>query len=194
MGLDLIELAMQLETRFRIEFARDEYQTAFSGTAGSLCDFVWQKIQGVQPALLDFQDLHTRVRRALLATPGRPWWYRGVRVERLLGQTDLARSWDSLQCTLGVSLPALAEDPANGQVGVPAQCASVLRLTHWIAEHCPDRAKRLKNATTGRAPAAEQMTREECCQGVRQVLADVLDLDPEQVTPQAHLIEDLGMG
>jgi hypothetical protein len=90
MGLDLIDLGMHLEKRFRIEFDRDEYPTAFSGTAGSLCDFVWEKLQGVQPALLDVHGLYNHLYRTLMATPGRPWWYRGTRLQRILGHDDLA--------------------------------------------------------------------------------------------------------
>ena len=66
---------------------------------------------------------------------------------------------------------------------------------YWMAGHCPDRVSWIRQATaTGQTPDPDRMTREECWQQVRQVLADVLDLDPEKVTPEAHLIEDLGMG
>jgi acyl carrier protein len=47
---------------------------------------------------------------------------------------------------------------------------------------------------TKRPTGAEQFTREECWEGVREVLADVLVIKPDQIRPDCHLIDDLGMG
>jgi acyl carrier protein len=49
-------------------------------------------------------------------------------------------------------------------------------------------------SVTDRPTGAEQFTREECWQDVREVLADVLVIKPDQIRPDSHLIDDLGMG
>jgi acyl carrier protein len=95
MGLDALEIRFRLEKRFGIEIRGPRLNVVFQ-TAGSLSEFVWQKLQG----------------------------------------------------------PSVTEPPVG----------------------------------------AERFTREECWAEVRDILADVLVIKPDQICPESRLIDDLGMG
>ena len=59
-------------------FRGDERMAAFCHTAGTLSEFVWQKLQGVQPAVPDLLRLSHEVWETLRAAPGQRWWYFGA--------------------------------------------------------------------------------------------------------------------
>jgi acyl carrier protein len=195
MGLDLVELAMELEKHFGIKFSNDEYYPAFCDTAGTLCEFVWQKLQGISPGVADFRRLHKELHTHFMSAPGRPWWYRGMNLKRLMSKGDLSENWRWLEQSLGISLPALLRDPSTNRLQIPPECASMSRLMYWIVENHPKRVSWLRSSSAaGRTVEAARFTHEDCWLGVRDAIAEIINIKAEQVTSDSHLIEELRMG
>ncbi len=194
MGIEIFEITFQIEKRFGIKFQKGEHAAAFYDTAGTLYEFVWQKLQGVEPAIPDLPRLYREVWKTLNSAPGHHCWYFGARTERFLGSRELNANWGWLEQSLGLKLPELVRDSASGRIHVPKECETSHRLATWIAKTYPDRVDYLRPVgTTGRPAGWERFTREDCWLGVRDVLAETLCVEPEDVVPEAHLICDLGM-
>lgn len=196
MGIDALEIRFRLEKRFGIRFEGEGALVPFHNTADTLCDFVWAKVNGIEPGAPDVQKLYARVNKAL-QTAGRGWWrswYGNPRIMDLLGSDDVDEKWNKFQRALGLSLPALARSAGSDDAVVPAECATISRLVQWIIEQHPQRIdwQRPPGTRTRQRPVA-CISREECWSGVREILAETLGVDPEQVVPDAHLIDELGM-
>ncbi|MBI3860546.1 MAG: hypothetical protein HY290_01475 [Planctomycetia bacterium] len=193
MGLDIFEISIELERKFGIKFERDEHLAAFCDTAGTLCEFVWQKLQGIRPAIPDLMEIYQQVSDFLNTAPHRRWFV-GGRVERFLSREDLGTDWKWLEQSLGVTLPALVRDAKSGRDCVPRECLTSFQIATWIAKNYPERVVYLRTAVTNDPPAgARRFSREDCWIGVKEVLIDALGVKPHEVVPEAHLINDLGM-
>jgi acyl carrier protein len=191
MGLDPLEIIFRIEKRFGIDI-RGDARSAFQ-TPGTLCEYIWQRLQGIQPGVPDFQKLWKQIDDALPPAPAWQWWFQRS-AESRLENGDLEDNWRRFQRTLGVSLPPLVYCEEKDKFCLPRGFRTTPGIILWIIQNQPDRVTWLrKPSTADRPPGAECITHEECWRAVRGILADVLVLDPSQVVPEAHLIEDLGM-
>jgi acyl carrier protein len=192
MGLDPLEICWGLEKRFGISMRRPA-RWAFL-TAGTLNEFVWQKLQGIQPGVPDDAEVRKEIHDALPPRPPKRWWFQHNHFDELFTNGSVDENWQRFQHALGLQLPPLEHCQETNTLGLPRGFRTEASVILWIMKHHPERVTWLEPpSATDRPPGAEQITRDECWLGVRQVLADVLVLDPDKVTPEAHLIEDLGM-
>ncbi len=98
------------------------------------------------------------------------------------------------QQALDISLPPLTRSGEWNELSVPPECSTVSRVVQWIISNHPHRVRWLRPpGGTATRPAAN-LSREECWSAIREILADTLAIDLDQVTPDAHLVDDLGMG
>lgn len=192
MGLDPLEIAFRLEKRFGIRI-RPNPAVEFL-TAGTLCDAVWQVLQGIQPGTADWAELSKQLDAALPPAPDRRWWSRSATFEELFENGDLENNWRRFQRSLRLSLPPVTCCEKSGKLRLPRGFRTHASVMFWISQNHPDRVTWITEPTAiDRPPGAETVTREECWLAVREILADVLALDPEQIVPESLLYEDLGM-
>jgi hypothetical protein len=103
--------------------------------------------------------------------------------------------WLALQEALGLSLPELEQPPNEEYPCVPRECDSILKLSHWIAEHYPDRVEWAPLSLDRAGKMADKTwTEEEVWRILQDCIVDALGVKREAVTPEARMIEDLGMG
>ena len=102
--------------------------------------------------------------------------------------------WQSLEKMLGVSLPQLERPPGKKYPRIPRQYDSVVSLTYWIIEHHPERAQwsPVDCRKTGKS-AERTWSEEEVWEALCDCISDALGVKREKVTPDARMIEDLGM-
>lgn len=193
MGIDMLSITFRLEERFGTSFKGHFPGQAFQ-TAGTLCEFVWLKLQGIQPGMPDFEELRKRVTDALPDAPVRRGWFPGDEFEASLTNGDLQGNWQRFQQAIRLPLPQLEHDAGTNELRLPRGLRTTASAVIWIVQNHPDRVAWLrKPSPTERPPGADGITHEESWLRVRDVLADVLVVEPEQIVPEAHLIEELGM-
>ncbi len=76
----------------------------------------------------------------------------------------------------------------------PQMKTPVIALTYWIAEQYPERAEKIPVSCerTGKM-ASRTLTDQEVWDILCECIHDVVGVKPEEVTPDARLVEDLGM-
>jgi acyl carrier protein len=192
MGCDPLEIIFRIEKRFGID-VRDDARSAFQ-TAGTLYEYVWQRLQGILPGVPDSSVLSKQIDEALPTATGRRWWFQSASFEARFENGDIEDNWRRFQRTLRVSLPPLVLCEETSKVRLPRGFRTHASVILWMLQNHPERVTWLREPLeTDRPPGAEKITRDECWVRVRAILADVLVLDPNQILPESHLIEDLGM-
>ncbi|MBI3467956.1 MAG: hypothetical protein HY000_33535 [Planctomycetes bacterium] len=196
MGIDYLDIRFRLQKCFGINTCNDENWFLFH-TAGMLHDFVWQKLQGKQPACPDTHALGRKVQQAIKGLKGfgrHRSWLPAWSLEKLIPADNRREHWQQLSQALECPLPPLIEEPEVATPRVPAECRTLTDLVFWILKHHPESAPLLREERIEPPPpGAESWTEEEVWQAVRSILCDVLAVKPEEVTREAHLVNDLGM-
>lgn len=105
-----------------------------------------------------------------------------------------AANWQALEEALGVTLPILEDSVDGGVPVIPQRYSSLIALTYWIAEQFPERVERIPVSCerTGKM-ASRTWTDQEVWDVLRECICDALGVKPEEVTPDARMVEDLGM-
>jgi hypothetical protein len=94
---------------------------------------------------------------------------------------------------LGVELPPLEPQP-SGVSRIPASCATHTRLMFWMMEQRPDCVVWKAKAGQSRAPDnASEWNAASIQIAVFQAITEALGVDPDEVTLDADMVEDLGM-
>lgn len=194
MGIDLFDIQHRIERRFGIEVCNDEL--AFFEFVGTLEDFVWQKLQGTQPAIRMWQyhltGLHRRIVAAIRALPGYRWRLSG-RLEKLIPTGNRGDCWAELGRQLGVDLPPLEQRDEDGAPQIPRHLKYVSSLTYALLRDYPNHGVFVRGESQQSPPlSSTQWTRQASIEAIREILVDVLRVKPHEVVRTAHLCRDLG--
>lgn len=193
MGIDHLDIKFRLEKKFNLRIDNDEMWFAFK-TVGTLYEFVWQKLQGIQPALpLEGWCLYEHVLALTLKLPGarNRFWQT---FERMIPRQNRGDSWKELSELLGCPLPPLVERPTDSTLSFPKECETPYELANWLFKHHSDRFPVFREQQITAPPdGGTQWTRAEVWAGIQEFLIDTLGVEPEEVVPEARLVEDLGM-
>ena len=195
MGLEAIDLAFRLEKRLGIKIEHTEGIAVFFDTAGTIHHYLVGKLRGENRKAPRLEVLLKEVAAAVNHITG--WW-------RLTSSANLNKRfcpakrkahWESLERALGVSLPKL-EHPADGEFPtIPRECDSILSLAYWIAEHHPERVEWFPISCERKGiMAMRQWSDDEIWAILRECICEALGVKREEVTYDARMIEDLGIG
>ncbi len=195
MGIDALDLAFRLEKRFGITISRDEGIAVLFDTPGTIHRYLVAKLAGEYQRTPKIEPLLVQVSGAVNRISGR--W-------KLTSQWDLNKrfapatrpaNWRALEQALGISLPPLESSGDEAPPKVPRKCESLISLTNWIVEHYPERVEWLPVGCerTGKM-GSHHWTKEEIWDILCDCICDALGVKPKEVTPDARMIEDLGIG
>jgi len=195
MGLDALDLAFRLEKRLGIKISRAEGQAILFDTAGTIHRYLVAKLQGEYQQAPRIEPLFLEVSRAVNRLTG--WWRltTSLDLNKRFPPANRAANWRSLEETLGVPLPELEQSADEAFPRISRQCDSVMSLSYWIAEQHPKRIEwfDVSCERTGKM-ATHQWNEDEVWQILRECICDALGVKPEEVTHDARMVEDLGMG
>jgi len=196
MGMDLLDLTFRLEKRFGIDLESVEL-FYFIDRVSRVEDLVWDHLQGIRPALpVEPRLFAERIIREILSLPGtrKDRWGPG-RLDRMIPGDGRAENWKRLGELLELPLPELRSPTTGTGLNFPKELETVGGLVNWTYKNHRDRLPLSRDRIIGTAPkGAEQFDREAVRRIVREIICDCLGVAPSQVTPDARLIEDLGMG
>lgn len=195
MGIDALDLVFRLEKRFGFTIGRDEAQASCFNTVRDIHRYLIAKLRNEARTVPNLFGLITDVSLAVSNVTGR--W------RRLIPSTNLntkfppatrAAQWQALEAALQVALPQLEHPPDQAFPRVPRLVETDLALAYWIAEHYPERVEQLPIdcRRTGEM-ANHAWTDEEIWDVLRECICDTLGVKPAEVTPDARLVDDLGM-
>ena len=193
MGLDGLDLRFRLERRLGIKIAYTEALAAFQ-TVRTLHRYLVAKVHGELREIPNIEALFQEVSGAVNRITG--WWRltSSLDLNRRFAPAARAAHWHALEEALGVPLPDLEQRRDEEFPSIPVQCDNIVSLARWIAQNHPERAERLPVSCerTGKM-ATHQWTDDEVWEILYQSLSDVLGIKPDEITPDARLVEDLGM-
>lgn len=197
MGLDPLDLIFRLEKRFGIEINRAEGLAVLFDTAGTLHRHLVAKLRGECHEVPEIESLFTEVCGALNRITKR-WGLTlslSTDLNRRFAPADRAAKWRALEEELAMSLPQLEHQADEAFPSIPRHCGQVMGLTYWIAEHYPDRVEwvTVSCKRTG-AMATHQWSEDEVWVAMCECIVEALGVDPDEVTYDARMVEDLGMG
>lgn len=209
MGLETVEVAMEIEQTYEIAiFDTPVALLPFDMvTADDLCECVWQRLQGREPAWTDADlqriDQQTaplrRQTEAYLRGLPRPWWQWCLprQLDRFASDETLSTLWKKLELIWGFSPPPLVSSAGGESVELPASCrtrpglvGTMIRL--WTLQHKPCRFV-WKASSEPRPPNADTWTRPAVWDRLQSILMSQLNLPREAVHPDATLAGDLMM-
>ena len=209
MGLDYVEVVMEIEETFEIpHFDASITLLPFEMvTAGDLCEHIWQQLQGCEPAWTeaDLQritkqtvPLRRRSESYLRGLP-RPWWQWRLprQLDRFARDETLPTLWKELELIWGFSPPPLVSSAGGESLELPASCRTRPGLVgtmirQWTLQHEPCRFV-WKASSEPRPPNADTWTRPAVWDRLQSILMSQLNLPMEAVHPEAALAGDLMM-
>lgn len=195
MGIDYLDITFRLEKEFGIRILEGEQIFLFDRVQ-TVEELIWDKLQGIQRELPIEPRLYTQqITLAILGLPGcrKDRWGWGS-LERMIPEEGRAENWERLGVTLGVPLPELEVSASDSASAFPSELRTVGGLVHWVYLHHRDRIPLFRERSVGEPPAgAERFRREDVRKIVQEVLCEALGVEPSRVTPEARLVEDLGM-
>ena len=194
MGIDALDLAFRLEKRFGVVITRDEAYAALFHTVGHLQRNLVAKLNGKCRDVPRIEPLVMEIAEAVNRIAGRWKLTFSLDLNKRFPPATRAAKWEALETALRVSLPKLEESSDGEPARIPPQCDSLIALTYWIAEHHPERVEWV--AVSGERKgkmAAYTWTEQEVWDILRECICDALGVKPEEVTPDARMVEDLGM-
>lgn len=188
MGLDGVELAMDLEDRFGITIDDDETVYIYT-TPGRIEWFVREKVAGRQPAVVDYEFIMRQIESALAALPThRAGWFRTWKFQKLFPVDRRAEFWSTVGNSLGVELPDFSEfqNYGFGTGAFPLAIRIVDRHPEWAP---------LKRDGVPVAPlVSDDWLDLDLGPQVRDVISGVLGLDSAVVTPSSLMVTDHRVG
>jgi acyl carrier protein len=194
MGLDAIELVLELEERLGIEICEEERLSIVGTTVENAHRILMDKLNGAERTVPVFWPFARGVYHALNRLT--PWW-KGRNYNDLnkkFPPMNRVEIWQELEKELSVLLPDLEYAPNGEYPVIPRICDSGISMVFWIAEHYPERLEWAKVSCERSGKMADRTWNEdEVWEILRQSIVDMLDVKPEEVTPDARLVEDLGM-
>ncbi len=194
MGIDALDLVFRLEKRLGITISRHEAAATLFDTVGTIHRFLVAKLNGECRSVPKMESLFTEVVKAVNQITGRWRLTSSLDLNRRFPPATRAANWRALEEALEITLPKL-EDSADGAAPrISERYSSVIALTYWIAEQYPERVEQIPVSCerTGKI-ASRTWTDEEVWDISRECICDALGVKPEEVTPDARLVEDLGM-
>lgn len=195
MGLDPLYIEFRLEEKFGIRILKGEQIFLFDRVQ-TIEEFVWDKLQGIQPALPVVPRLYVQqITEIILGLPGcrKDRWGWGS-LERMIPEEGRMENWERLRLALGMPLPELETSASGSSPTFPRQLRSMGDLVHWIYVNHRDRLPLARERCLEQPPAdAERFRREDVRKIVQEVLCEALGVEPSRVTPEARLVEDLGI-
>jgi acyl carrier protein len=237
MGLDLVEVVLEIEVAFEIKLCDDDYERC--ATVGGFHDVVVEKIRAsgriatsLTPCLSTAVFCKARESLAAVCAVERRRVRPSAFVEQLIASPIRRKVWRDWERGLGVKLPRLerpmsvviaawvvviatygafallAGGPNPWQfaaAGVATVAAIVaIVVTQPLAVVVPAGAATFRDLTSNlmarhATPLREQLrpqeprwTPQEVFFVLKGILAEQLGVEPERVTPEARIIEDLG--
>jgi acyl carrier protein len=194
MGLDALDLVFRLEKRLGIKIPADEFFAVFI-TPRKLHDYLMAKLNGNLGGIPSLAPLYKEVNTAVNRTVSWLWGNPTRDLNKRFSASHRQACWNSLENELRISLPKLVQSPQELELRIPRECDSVLSLTNWIADNYPDRVEWMPVDCKRSGKMADRTwTENEVWEILRECIVDALGVKPEEVTPDARLAEDLGMG
>ena len=194
MGIDALDLAFRLEKRFGITISRAECFAVLFDTPGTIHRYLVRKLAGEYRQTPNVESLFKEVADAVNHIAGRwkPTSY--LDLNKRFSPACRTESWRALEQALGISLPSL-ERSADGQPPkVPRQCESLIALTYWMAEHHPERVEWVPVSCERKGKmASHTWSEQEVWSILSECPCEALGVNPEEVTHDARMVEDLGM-
>ncbi|MEN6450788.1 MAG: hypothetical protein ABFC96_09870 [Thermoguttaceae bacterium] len=194
MGVDALDLSFRLEKRLGIRIQHAEIVVAFFDTPATLHRYLVAKLKGECKDIPAMEPLFRELANAISSVRGRWRPDATANLNRVFPASHREANWRSLQTALGVSLPPLQCLSGEEELKVPPNCDSMRSLAYWIVENRPERVEWLM---IGSARFGELSGRAWTDEEVWEIMCDcivaALGVKPEAVTPDARLVEDLGM-
>lgn len=193
MGLDLVELSIWTEETFQIEIDQEDYAAVFL-IAGSLHHYVWQRLQGVCPALpIEGHELINQIQAAVLSLPGARSTFWST-FERMIPKQNRLESWAQLSRSLHCPLPPLVERPGDPILRFPKSASNSWTLAKWILKRHADRFPPVRESRSmPTPPGADQWTEDAVWQKIQSYLSELSGVDPNRIERHSELIDDLGL-
>jgi acyl carrier protein len=194
MGIDALDLVFRLEKRLGITISRHEAIATLFDTVGTIQHFLVAKLNGECRSVPSTESLFKEVVKAVNQITGRWRLTSSLDLNTRFPPATRAANWQALEEALGITLPKL-ENSADGVAPtIPQRYSSIIALTYWIAEQYPERVEQIPvNCERTGKMACRTWTDEEVWDILRECICDALGVKPEEVTPDARLVEDLGM-
>lgn len=180
MGLDLVELSMEIETEFGLIFSDSELVEI--GTVGELYGALLQRHELKPPQWCLSQRMFYRIRSLFI---GRFWQKRdkvrpSTPTQGLLGRDPLEPAWRRFRTSLGLKLPDLERPWFGRSPHLPPSCQTVAGVTRTALSM---NLSEVLGPADPRARVWERMS---------QVIQTSLGVPPKLVLCQHHFMHDLG--
>lgn len=218
MGIDLLDVCFRIEKRFGMKI---RYQLAVPlqmWTAGDLFEYVWHGLQGEEPAwgawdakqeILIPSWKRREQTTAYLSSFQTGWG--GLftivpsRLDRMIPEDRRLEVWNRVAEIWGVDPPPLLGSSPLGSSSIdseirsfPPRCMTtndlmdVFERAWWIGLF--KYQDQWRPSTTPPPKEAAKWTRESAWEVMVETISYSFGVKPEEVTPEARLIADLGMG
>jgi len=193
MGLDGVELTLDLEDRFAISFDDEEIIYLYM-TPARIEWLVREKIAGRSPTIVDFEKQTQWILERLNSLPGgRTFWLQGWSLESAFPPGRRRELWDDFSQALGVRLPAL-ELKNSARPRIPRYVSNIERLTFWMLDHHFETFP-IKRQGTPLIPlgTGRWLEEDEVTAGIVEAICHCLGVKSVELTPDTLLRDELGM-
>ncbi len=190
MGLDSVELVLRIEEEFSIELPDPEIRDI--RTVGELYRLVLSKVEST-PSCLSSKAFY-RVRRALVECLSLP--RRAIRpstsLDSLLPRSQLAKEWQRVADHSGLALP-----PLKRRRRWSDKFLGPFASSPYTIETAGDLALIVLNLNYAEFSALQEkdhkLTTEDVWNKLVDIFCDQLGLEPDEVVPEATIVDDLGV-
>lgn len=190
MGLDSVELVLRIEEEFSIELPDGEIMD--TRTVGDLYRVVLSKLE-TTPSCLSSKAFY-RVRTALVECLGLP--RRSIRpstpLDSLIPRTSLIKEWQKIADHSGLALPPLKRRKrwSDAFLGPFASSPYTIQTAGDLATIV---LTLNYDELSSKPEQRPKLTSEDVWKKLVDIFCDQLQLDPDQVVPDATIVDDLGV-